>query len=983
VFSLFRVAMVCLLGALALSGQARDGQRIAGIRFTPAEQPIPDGELRETLGLKVGDVYTQVGLRGAMAAMYRTGRFTNIVVEATETGAGLELNFVTEKREFNGNVDVIGAPGSIAKGGLINAAKMPLGAEFDTGLLTQAVESLESELRLEGFYESQVRYELIRDPQHDQVNIQFYVAPGQHARFGAPRVKGNQLLKTEQVIAATKWRRLVPSLGYRFLSEQRVQSGMRNVQQAYRKKEHLMTKVQLDRLDYQSEKKVAIPSLSISEGPRVEVRAIGTKIRKPMLRKLVPIYEEQSIDKDLLLEGTRKVESYLHSKGYFDAKVTYDVEQDGVAVEEIDPKVDTYVDYHVETGKKFKVRSVEISGNQYFKRRDLVERIAVRPATFVRYRNGRYSDELLEGDRNAIAELYRSNGFLKVAVTSDVTKGYQGKADEVGVKIRIVEGPQTMVEAVRIEGVVDSDKAVLEGYVTATAGQPYSILTVNSDRERILNVLYQTGFSEATMEVRVEAGSEPETVQLVYTIAGGTQHFVREVVVSGLKTTDPALVGKRIKLQPGDPLNNTEILASQRRLYDLGIFARVDTAQQNPEGKEISKTLLFNLEEASRWSFNGGVGAEIARIGGGVTSFDSPAGGTGFSPRVSLGVNRANFLGLGHTIGAQTRLSNIQRRVLLSYLAPQFRDNDKFNLTVTALYDDARNVRTFNSKRLEGNLQLAQRFGLGTQVQYRATYRRVTIDENTLKVAPSLIPLLAQPVRVGSFSSTFSQDRRDDPVDAKRGRYTTVDVGVASKLFLSSTNFTRVLTRNSSYHRVGKDIVFARSINFGILAPYRASGLTSQTDVPLPERFFGGGANSHRGFPENQAGPRDLTTGFPLGGKAILVNNLELRVPLIGDNLGGVFFHDMGNVFSDLKRVSFRFRQRDLTDFDYMVHSVGFGIRYRTPIGPVRIDLAFTPNSPRFRGFEGSREDLLFGRGREAQLRVNQFQFHISLGQAF
>jgi outer membrane protein assembly factor BamA len=363
---------------------------------------------------------------------------------------------------------------------------------------------------------------------------------------------------------------------------------------------------------------------------------------------------------------------------------------------------------------------------------------------------------------------------------------------------------------------------------------------------------------------------------------------------------------------------------------------------------------------------------------------NSPAGGAGFSPRVSFGVNRSNFLGLGHTVGAQTRLSNIQRRVLLTYLAPQFRDSDRLSLIFTALYDDARNVRTFNSERLEGSLQLAQRLSLANSIQYRITYRDVRIDANTIKIDPALIPVLIQPVRVGSISSTFIQDRRDDPLDAKRGRYTTVDFGFASKAFGSSANFMRLLARNSTYYRLGRDLVFARSLTFGLLSPFGStSDLDPATNIPLPERFFSGGAYSHRGFPENQAGPRDLVTGFPLGGKAILMSNLELRFPLLGDNLGGVFFHDAGNVYSGASNISFRWRQRDLKDFDYMVHAVGFGVRYRTPIGPVRVDLAFSPNSARFTGFEGSREDLLFGRGRSTQLRVNQFQFHISLGQAF
>jgi len=963
--------------------QPYDGGRIASIQFSPVVQPIPDEELRKSLPLKPGDIYSGLRLREAMAALYRTGRFSNLIVEADTTPDGLTLTFITEANEYNGNVDVLGTPGSIAKGRLINAAKLPLGLQFIPSLLNQSVESMESELRLEGFYESKVRYELLRDPTHHQVNIRFFIDPGNRARFGTPVVRGDMLLTETQVIKATHWRRFISSMGWRYVSDQRVQSGIRGILQAYRKREHLMATVQLERLDYRAAERVAIPSLKLSAGPRVEVRAIGVKIREKTLRTLVPVFEEQSIDRDLLMEGNRKVSAYLRSRGYFDAKVTYEVEQDDQSVDEIDQKKDAYVNYNIEPGKRFKVADLILLGNQYFDQETLMERIAVRAATLLRYRQGRYSDELLAGDRSSIEELYRSNGFLGVKVTSQVTRQYKGSEDLVSISINIEEGPQTRIEAVRIEGVEDSDRDVIQGYVSATAGQPYSILTINSDRDRVLDLLYQTGFSEAALDIKVEKGSTEDQVEVIYTVNAGIQHFVREIVIEGLNQTDPSLVAKRIRLKPGDPLSNTEVYASQRRLYDLGIFARVDTAQQNPEGQEISKTLLFNLEEASRWGFNGGLGAEIARIGGGVTSFDSPAGGTGFSPRISLGANRSNFLGLGHTIGAQTRLSYIQRRVLLSYLAPQFRDSDHVSLTATALYDDARNVRTFNSKRLESSLQLAQRLSLANSLQYRFTYRRVTIDENTIKVDPALIPLLAQPVRVGSFSSTFIQDRRDDPVDAKRGRYTTADFGVATKLFASSTNFLRLLTRNSSYYKLGKDLVFARSINFGILTPFQSAGLNPQTDIPLPERFFSGGAYSHRGFPENQAGPRDLKTGFPLGGKALLVNNLELRFPLLGDNLGGVFFHDAGNVYSDLKRIKFNWSQKGLTDFDYMVHSFGFGVRYRTPIGPVRVDLALTPNSPRFNGFEGSREDLLFGRGRAAQLRVSRFQFHISLGQAF
>jgi outer membrane protein assembly factor BamA len=254
------------------------------------------------------------------------------------------------------------------------------------------------------------------------------------------------------------------------------------------------------------------------------------------------------------------------------------------------------------------------------------------------------------------------------------------------------------------------------------------------------------------------------------------------------------------------------------------------------------------------------------------------------------------------------------------------------------------------------------------------------VDPESLKIRPELIPLLAQPVRLGIVGATFIQDRRDDPIDSKRGFYNSADAAVALRWLGSQSDFARVLFRNSSYYSLTRSLVFARGLTLGVQDRIQGGPLN---DIPLPERFFAGGANSHRGFAENQAGPRDLETGFPIGGKAVMAFNHELRYPLIGDSLGAVLFHDMGNVYSNFKSLSFRYTQRGVEDFDYMVQSIGLGIRYRTPIGPIRFDLAFSPNTPRFIGFEGTREELIAGGGVRTLQRLSQVQFFFSLGQAF
>jgi outer membrane protein assembly factor BamA len=379
---------------------------------------------------------------------------------------------------------------------------------------------------------------------------------------------------------------------------------------------------------------------------------------------------------------------------------------------------------------------------------------------------------------------------------------------------------------------------------------------------------------------------------------------------------------------------------------------------------------------------NVGVGAEIGRIGGGTTSLDSPAGATGFSPRFSFGISRLNFLGLGHTVGLQTLVSTLEQRALVTYVAPQFLGNPLLSLQFSGLYDRSHDVRTFSAQREEGSVQLSKKLSRANTVQYRYTYRKVNVLGTPL-ISPDLIPLLSQPVNVGFFSMSFIQDKRDDPIDSHRGMYSSIDLAAAASVFGSQTGFGRVVARNSTYYSLTKTLVLARTTDFGLISRY--AGLP---EIPLPERFFGGGAFSNRAFPDFQAGPRDLNTGFPIGGNSLLMNSLELRFPLIGNNFGGVLFHDIGNVYSKINRISMRFRQRDLQDFDYGVQAFGIGIRYRTPLGPVRADFSLSPNAPRFFGCEGSI-DQLYSCGvpgsnvPQTVQRINVFQFHFSLGQAF
>ncbi len=552
------------------------------------------------------------------------------------------------------------------------------------------------------------------------------------------------------------------------------------------------------------------------------------------------------------------------------------------------------------------------------------------------------------------------------------------------VVVTIDEGPQYRVSGITLEGVQSMDKSRLMAHLASAPGQPFSEANVGMDRTFILNQYHDGAYPDANFDWRTTPGPGPHEIALHYFITEGEPRFVREVVVSGLHHTRRRILQRSMLLKPGDPLSWTEMGMMQRRLYNLGVFDTVNMAIQNPDGDTENKDVLFQLTEGHRYDLNLGFGAEVARFGGSQTSLNNPAGTTGIAPRVDLDVTRNDMFGLGHSLNFKGRYSTLDRLASLTYSVPHYRDVEGRNITVTGTYENIRDVLTFTARRVEGSTQLSKQVSKGTTALFRYTWRDIQVDQSTLKINPLLIPLTSQPARLGIVAASLIRDHRDDPVNAHRGLYDSVDVEMVDHYFGGNRNFSRILGRNSYYKRIAGDTILAFNTEFGWIHPFGIPSNINPSDyVPLPERFFGGGSTSNRGFPDNQAGPRDPLTGFPLGGNAIFFHTTEIRFPLIGANIGGVVFHDMGNVFSNLGDISFRVHQNDLNDFNYMVHAAGFGIRYRTPVGPFRVDLAYSINPPTFHGLQGTYQQLLFNNATPTIQSVSHFQFFFSIGQAF
>jgi outer membrane protein assembly complex protein YaeT len=726
-------------------------------------------------------------------------------------------------------------------------------------------------------------------------------------------------------------------------------------------------------------------TFSITAGSRVRVEIEGARLSKSKRRRLLPIFAEGAVDEDLLQEGRRNIRDYLQSLGYFDAAVQVSSRQDDQQHEQV-------ITYQVARGDHFRLAGVSFTGNKYFSSDLLSRRLALQPASFAS--SGRFSQQLLRGDTDSIRGVYLSNGFEDVQVTSTVDDHYRGKKNNLFVSFKIVEGTQTRIAGLRIDGNHAIKTPDLLSVIGSTRGEPYSEAGVASDRNNILAFYYNEGFPQASFRNEVVPEGTTHEVNLIYHIREGPRTDVAQVLITGYQYTRPGIIRRQVAIEPKGPLREGDIATTQRQLYNLGIFNRVQIAPQNPDGTDPDKTVVVEVQEGDRYTIGYGFGFEVQRIAGGTSN---PNGTTlGASPRGIFEISRNNMFGRAQTLSFRARASTLEYRFGLGYTANNFLTNRKLSLGLTGYADKTQDINTFTSTRYEGGLQVVYKVSPSSSLLFDYFYRRVEASNLVNTINVEQIPLLSQPTLVSGFGVTYARDRRNNPADATRGTFNTIDVSDAIQSIGSSASFFRAYMQNSSFHSFGRAFVFARSVRFGFEQPFGDTAgetpgqcgatpvSTTGSIIPLPERFFAGGGTSLRGFGLNQAGPRDPCTGFPIGGLALLIFNQELhfpmKLPFVGNRLGGTLFYDGGNVYSDTGHISFSWKAPSLTDLNYFSHTVGFGLRYPTPVGPVRIDFGYQLNPPQYQGIVFPSGSTV---GVSKVLQLPHFGFFFNIGPIF
>jgi len=1001
-------ALALLTGAALTRAQAPPDATTANAAVQPKVVAVrivkTDGtvlsEAPAGISVETGKALDRAKVAETMRALYRTGNFSDLRAVATPVEGGVRLDFVARENLFFNQVRIEGLSAPPSESSAAAAMQLTLGQTYRKSAVTEALERLKETLRDEGLYRAELSAEELPHAETHEMDIVVHVKPGPRARLETIRLKNNTEYRDAEILSRLKMR------AGREITSARLQRGTDRIRKFLVKKGHLSARAPVRRGEYDAAKDTIPLDLDVTEGPRVRVTVTGAKFSKGDLKKLIPIYQEGAVDADLLEEGKRNLQERLERDGYFDSEVDYETDTHEVkgngkgrqSTEEV-------ITYTVQRGERHKLIGIEIAGNKYFDEELLRSRLQIFGGAFAS--RGRFSRRLVESDARSMQLLYQANGFLDAQVEPEIEDDYEGRDGDLFIHFNVREGRQTRVASLSIEGVHAFNEEELLGVIGSSRGQPYSEFGVTTDRDNVLALYFNEGFPEASFTSTAEsvatnadaksnsknatslqdsgqqdlkpAFKQADAVRLVYRIQEGPQTRARRILISGYEHTRQGVIRREIKIKANEPLRGGDVVESQRRLYNLGVFNRVTIEPQNPSGTNPDKDIAVLVEEAKRYTVAYGGGFEVQRL----ASTTSPTGGqVQAAPRGIIEVSKLNLTGRADSLSFKLRGSTLQGRALLGYFVPSTFGNSHFSFQATVFAEKTRDINTFTEQRYEGAIQLTEQISPLTTVLYRYAFRKVLVSN--LNIPSQEIPLFQQPTLVSQFGVTWFRDSRDNPADATKGSFNSADFSDADTYWGSSASFLRFFFQNSTYYPIKRRFSFARSMRFGILMPYRdtvsltfpaptcppgSTTCTLPTVIPLPERYFAGGGTSLRGFALNQAGPRDFGTGFPVGGQALLVLNQEfrfpMRLPFIGTALGGAIFYDGGNVYSRLTRISFRTTLPAPTfglgpknvnvcltncsnELNYFAHAVGLGVRYKTPVGPIRVDLGYQLNRPSF-----------------------------------
>jgi outer membrane protein insertion porin family len=971
---LFLLSMASAVAQVSSTGPQSfyDGQKVSAIDLIA--NPHRDVEpLRELLVQKAGEAYAENKVEASVAALQGTGKFEKVTVNVIPDVVGLRLNFILEPAYYLGMVDFPGAAKLFTYTRLLQVANLQDEDPYDKRRVDVAEEALLHFFRRNGYFQAQVHSESKIDDANQLVSVNFMVEAGKQARIGGVAIEGAEA--AEQTLLLNKLSSLRARLTGALLkpgkpyTAERMKAATSRIKKVLAQQNRLASRVEEGEPQYHADTNRVDVSFKVEVGPVVVVRTSGAKISaisflaSRQLRKLVPIYSEGTIDPDLVQEGQRNLSDYFQAKGYYDAKVTTDLQQQPDRV---------LLVYKIDRGSKHKVDRISFHGNQKITAKSLEPLIQVKRSHV--WTHGSISQKLLKQSTDNILAFYRDQGYEGAKVTAQVTD-HEPKID---ITFEIEEGLQTLVDRVRITGnnsLQEKELTAPQGYQIKT-GAPFSARRLSDDRNRISATYLNRGYLNAEVKSAVSRhADDPHRVDVTYTITEKQMVRVSDVIYLGQAQTRLSLIKKTANLPPETPMKKVRLLGAETRLYDLNIFDWSSVGPRKPITDQDAEDTLVKVHEAKRNEITYGFGFEVSHRGGSTPSGTvavpglptvglgsnsiAPSQATYASPTGSIELTRRNMRGLGETAGGSIVLSRLDQRVNTSYLQPRFAGSAWSAITSVSMERTTENP-LYAATLGDASFQVEKLLNRKNHTRLQLGY-----DFNKTVLSHLLVPELVLPqdqnIHLSTFLASLIRDTRDKPLDAHRGTFATLNLGVTPGGLGSSADFAKLFGQYAFY-KPFHSVVFANSVRLGLAKAFSGSF------VPTSQLYFSGGGTSLRSFPINAAGPQrlvpfcDVLQGesgcvnvtVPVGGRQLFLLNSEVRFPLrVMKNLGGVVFYDGGNVYSAINFNNF------VTNY---TNTIGIGLRYSTPIGPIRVDLGHNLNP-----VPG----------------ITPTQYYITLGQAF
>lgn len=948
-----------------------EGQAVAYVDVI-ARPGVDVDALRRLLALKAGATYSDAQVQVSIDALAHAGKFTHVVLKVRPEAEGLRVMFICQPVFYLGVVKFPGAGKAFNYGQLLQTVNFSSEDPYEAGWVSSGRDALLKLFKKNGYFAARVRAATELDEPHRLANVVFNVTLNKKARVGQVKVTGTDPKEAAHLegtvhsfAAKLKAQSLSPGKPFR---PKRIQAAVANMQEELTDQGHIAAKITTEPPVFHPETSRADVIFSVNLGLQVSVRLRGARLsavpflNQRRLRDQIPIYEENSVDPDLIEEGKENLTAYFQKKGYFDVNVRATTESTPQRVS---------VTYDVDKGKKHEVATISVKGGPALDQEDLAENLGVKSKGFLS--RGSFSDDLLQQSAASLTALYQDAGYQDVKVVPHVVD----REPRLYLTFQVTQGPRTFVDSVRIEGNQHISTSRLTAHpLDIRPGQPYSPKRVSDDRNHLAAVYLNQGYLQAAIESTVtSAAGKPDHLDVVYRIEEGPQSRIASVITLGQQVTRQGLIDRTAGISPGEPLSQGKLLSAESQLYNLGVFDWVSIAPAGSPGEDTADPnddVLIKVHEAPRNSVAYGVGLEVAQKGGQIPAGTVALPGlppvflannvavsgqaTLVSPRASFEYNRDNLRGLGQTASVAVLVGRLDQRGLLSYADPHLLGGRWSALWSISAERTSENP-IYTARLGEAAFQIAKPITRHQTALFRYSFNRTDL---TNLLIPDLVLPKDRNVTLSTLSASWVNDSRDEPLDPHHGLYQTVDFNLSPEAIGSSANVARFLGQFAYYRPVlNPNLIWANSIRIGF-----ARGFAGST-VPLSDSFFTGGATTLRGFPINGAGPQravpvcsnpnDPKTctniEVPVGGTQLAILNSEMRFPLgLYKGLTGAAFYDGGNVFS---HIGFH---------GQYTNTVGFGVRYETPVGPIRLDV---------------------GRLLNPIPGLNPTQFFITIGQAF